>query len=116
MEQHFFNHHWSSRKKINSCVEWSCRLCINGGRRFSGHLEAFRHAELHVAGLIVTSRGGEEDSDSTSGGFSSGYDCVSSEEGESDLSSVSERETEDSDNNNNEDSKCNNIETVTISP
>merc|ERR1719342_2056088 len=88
------NNHWSSRKKINSCVEWSCRFCNNGGRRFSGHLEAFRHAELHVAGLIVTSREGEEDSDSTSGGFSSGYDCVSSEEGESDLSSVSERETE----------------------
>jgi len=116
MEQHFINQHWSSRKKINSCVEWSCRLCSNGGRRFSGQMEAFRHAELHVAGLIVTSREGEEDSDSTSGGFSSGYDCVSSEEGESDLSSVSERETEDSDNNNNEDSNRNEIETVTISP
>ena len=45
-----------------------------------------------MAGLIVTCKYVDDDSDSTSGGFSSGDDCVSSEEGESDLSSVSERE------------------------
>ena len=39
----------------------------------------------------------EDEGDTTNGGFFSGHDCVSSEEGESDLSSVSEieRETED---------------------
>ena len=91
-------HHWKERKKIEACVEWSCRMCSNGGRRFSGGFEAaHRHAELHLAGLIVHDNGEEaEDTDSTSGGFSSGHDCVSSEEDESDLSSVSERETEDS--------------------
>ena len=89
-------HHWKERKKIEACVEWSCRMCSNGGRRFPGGWEdALRHAELHLAGLIVHDNGEEaEDTDSTSGGFSSGHDCVSSEEDESDLSSVSERETE----------------------
>ena len=44
----------------------------------------------------------EDEGDTTNGGFFSGHDCVSSEEGESDLSSVSERETEDSEMNEDE--------------
>ena len=75
-------------------------MCRNSNRRFSGRSEALRHAELHLAGLIVNTGEEEEDSDSTSGGFSSDHDCLSTdEEHDSDLSSVSERETEESDHN-----------------
>ena len=86
---------------MDRCIEWSCRMCRNGNRRFSGWTEALRHVELHLAGLIVSAGEEEEaDSDTTSGGFSSTHDCLSSdEEQDSDLSSVSERETEDSDHN-----------------
>ena len=77
-----------------------------------------------MAGLIVTCKVADDDSDSTSGGFSSGDDCVSSEEGESDLSSVSERETDDSENNDENDNKYedvsddvqDNVDTVILSP
>ena len=34
-------------------------MCRNSNRRFSGRNEALRHAELHLAGLIVSA--GEED-------------------------------------------------------
>ena len=105
MEDHFLNKHWRSRKKLDTAVDWSCRMCNNGNRRFGGWREAVRHAELHQAGLIVSNKyneDSEDESDTTSGGFSSGHDCVSSEEGESDLSSVSERETEDSEMNEDE--------------
>ena len=87
---------------MDMAVDWSCRMCNNGNRRFGGWREAVRHAELHQAGLIVSNKYYEDESDTTSGGFSSGHDCVSSEEGESDLSSVSERETEDSEMNEDE--------------
>ena len=36
MEEHFCNQHWRSRKKLDIGVEWSCRLCNNGGRRLPG--------------------------------------------------------------------------------
>ena len=102
MEGHFCNQHWRSRKKLVKGVEWSCRLCHNGGRRLADWSAALAHAELHMAGLILSDKlatDGDNDSDTSSGGFSSSYDCISSEEAESDLSSVSERETdlEDSD-------------------
>ena len=76
-------------------------MCRNSNRKFLGRSEALRHAELHLAGLIVNAgEEEEEDSDSTSGGFSSDHDCLSTdEEHDSDLSSVSERETEESDHN-----------------
>ena len=102
MEGHFCNQHWRSRKKLAIGVDWNCRLCHNGGRRFPDWSAALAHAELHLAGLIMSDKlanDGDNDSDTSSGGFSSSYDCISSEEAESDLSSVSERETdiEDSD-------------------
>ena len=87
------------RRKIDKCIEWSCRVCSASNRRFSGRSEALRHAELHQAGLIVNTGEEEEDSDSTSEGFSSDHDCLSTDkEHDSDLSSVSERETEESHN------------------
>jgi len=97
VEQHFLMEHWGSRKKVAMALEWSCRVCNNGGRRFRGWEEAMRHAEMHLAGLIVSAKDLESDSDTSSGGFSSGDDCLTSEDGESELSSVSERGTDDSD-------------------
>ena len=94
MENHLFNYHWKSRKKGDLAVEWSCRLCNNGNRIFRSHSQAVRHAELHQAGLLVTARPDDIETDTSDGGFSSGSDCLSSEEDESDLSSVSERETD----------------------
>jgi len=96
MEQHFLMEHWGYRKKVAEGVDWSCRLCNNGNRRFRGWEDALSHAEMHLAGLLVTSKDVESESDTSSGGFSSGDDCLSSEEGDSELSSVSERGTEDS--------------------
>ena len=82
------------RKKGGEAVDWSCRMCNNGKRIFRGHAAALRHAELHKAGLIATARPDDVETDTSDGGFSSGSDCLSEEEDESDLSSVSERETE----------------------
>jgi len=96
MEQHFLMEHWGYRKKVAEGVDWSCRLCNNGNRRFRGWEDAISHAEMHHAGLLVTSKDVESESDTSSGGFSSGDDCLSSEEGDSELSTVSERGTEDS--------------------
>jgi len=96
MEQHFLMEHWGYRKKVAEGVDWSCRLCNNGNRRFRSWKDALSHAEMHLAGLLVTSKEVESESDTSSGGFSSGDDCLSSEEGDSELSSVSERGTEDS--------------------
>ena len=47
----------------------------------------------------------EYESESSSGGFSSSYDCISSEEAETDLSSVSERETDVEDSEVNDEEK-----------
>ena len=94
MEDHLFSLHWKSRKKGGEAVDWSCRMCNNGKRIFRGHAAALRHAELHKAGLIATARADDVETDTSDGGFSSGSDCLSEEEDESDLSSVSERETE----------------------
>ena len=96
LEQHFLREHWRSRKKVAMGVDWSCRVCSNGGRRFTGWEEATRHAEMHLAGLIVSAKDLDSESDTSSGGFTSGDDCLSSEEGESELSSVSERGTDES--------------------
>jgi len=96
LEQHFLTEHWRSRKKVAMGVEWSCRVCSNGGRRFRGWEEAVRHAEMHLAGLIVSAKDLESETDTSSGGFSSGDDCLSSEDRDSELSSVSERGTDDS--------------------
>eukprot|EP00092_Neocalanus_flemingeri_P034654 GFUD01037696.1.p1 GENE.GFUD01037696.1~~GFUD01037696.1.p1 ORF type:complete len:275 (+),score=83.75 GFUD01037696.1:67-891(+) len=96
LEQHFLMEHWRSRGKVAIGVEWNCRVCSNGGRRFRGWEEAVRHAEMHLAGLIVSAKDFESESDTSSGGFSSGDECLSSEDGESELSSVSERGTDDS--------------------
>jgi len=99
LEQHLFSNHWKSRKKGGQAVDWSCRMCNNGGRVFRGYSAALTHAELHKAGLIVSARPDDIETDSSDGGFTSGSDCLSEEEEESDLSSVSERETDhDSDN------------------
>ena len=94
MENHLFSLHWKSRKKGELAVQWSCRMCNNSGRIFRSHAQAVRHAELHQAGLIVSARPDDAETDTSDGGFSSGSDCLSSEEDESDLSSVSERETD----------------------
>ena len=92
MEQHFLREHWSSRKKVVIGVEWNCRVCSNGGRRFRSWEEALRHAEMHLAGLIVSAKDLDSDSsDTSSGGFTSGDDCLSSEEGESELSVIKGR-------------------------
>ena len=96
LEQHLFSLHWKSRKKGvgGKAVDWSCRMCNNGGRVFRGYQAALRHAELHKAGLIASARPDDIETDTSDGGFTSGSDCLSSEEDESDLSSVSERETD----------------------
>ena len=66
--EHFYSLHWSSRHKVAGRLEWTCRLCNNGGRlkhvhclfvttdcgsrRFHSREEALRHVELHQAGLV----------------------------------------------------------------
>ena len=115
MEEHFCNQHWRSRKKMSVGVEWSCRLCKNGGRRLVDWTSALARAELHHAGLIISDRLEEEveyESESSSGGFSSSYDCISSEEAETDLSSVSERETDVEDSEVNDEEKRVNREDI----
>ena len=49
-----------------------------------------------LQGSLSVPRIWTRESDTSSGGFTSGEDCLSSEEGESELSSVSERGTDES--------------------
>ena len=78
VEQH--QHHWFSRKKLGSCLEWSCRLCTNRGSIHKTWEGALGHVKLHIAGLIIASKELESDSETSSGGFSSGEDFISSAE------------------------------------
>ena len=94
MEHHLFSRHWKSRKKGGVAVQWSCRMCNNAKKRFTGYSAAIKHAELHKAGLIASARPDDMETDTSDGGFTSGSDCISEEEDETDLSSVSERETD----------------------